>query len=362
MAKTCSVTVNGQSFKAKAGDVLLDAALANGIDIPHDCRSGHCGSCLTRVRSGLTILGDAAIPGMVYACKARILSSLEVETEAVPETLSVNGVVREIRPLVRDVFEVTIEPERRLTFLPGQYFNFKFAGFPARSYSATRPLDRRPRASDVTLHIRRLPEGRVSGELGGRIGAGRPVAIAGPYGHAFFRKGRSERLILISTGTGFAPLWSIACAALKENPERKMLLLAGVGSADPVYMAGGLERLAIFPNVELIVTIGRRPGLSEFVREGYPTDHLPSFHTGDIVYACGSTRMLESLCPILAASRVEFYTDPFEPAPDTEQSFLGGVRRLKQSLAPDRRWRSTLQDVVAAAERAIKAAAGQNAG
>ncbi len=314
MAKTCSVAVNGQSFKARAGDLLLDAALANGIEISHDCRSGHCGSCLTRVRSGSTILGEAPMPGMVYACKARILSDIEVETDEVPEALSVNGIVQEIRPLVSNVMEVTILPERRLNFLPGQYFNLKFAGFPTRSYSATRPLDRRPRASAVTLHIERLPQGRVSGELQGRIGPGHLAVMEGPYGHAFFRPGKSGRLVLISSGTGFAPIWGIACAALKENPEREILLLTGVGSADPVYMAAGLERLASFPNVELIVTTGRRPRLSEFVREGYPTDHLPSFHASDIVYACGSARMLEKLSPILAASGVEFYVDPFESA------------------------------------------------
>jgi CDP-4-dehydro-6-deoxyglucose reductase, E3 len=339
VAKTCSVAVNGRTFKAKAGDVLLDAALANGIAIPHDCRSGHCGSCLARVRSGSTILGEAPMPGMVYACKARILSNLEVETEEVPEARIVNGFVREIRRLVRNVLEVTIAPEQRLNFLPGQYFNFKFAGFPARSYSATRPLDRRPRATAITLHIERLPEGRVSGELGGRIGAGHSAVIEGPYGHAFFRKGRSGRLILISSGTGFAPLWGIACAALKENPEREILLLTGLGTADPVYMAAGLERLASFPNVEIIVTIGQRPGLSEFVREGYPTDHLPSFHAGDIAYACGSPRMLETLSPILAASRVEFYTDPFEPARPDGQGFLEGARHLKQMLVPNWKWR-----------------------
>jgi len=44
MAKTCKVTVNKESFHAKCGDLLLDAALANGVDLPHDCRSGVCGS------------------------------------------------------------------------------------------------------------------------------------------------------------------------------------------------------------------------------------------------------------------------------------------------------------------------------
>ena len=85
MAKTCTVAVNGQTFKAKAGDVLLDAALVSGVNISHDCRSGVCGSCLTKVVRGSTILGETAVPGMVHACQARILSDLDIKSEEVPE-------------------------------------------------------------------------------------------------------------------------------------------------------------------------------------------------------------------------------------------------------------------------------------
>ena len=42
--------------------------------------------------------------------------------------------------------------------------------------------------------------------------------------------------------------------------EREILLITGVRSDDPIYMAAGLERLARFPNVDVIVTIGRPAG------------------------------------------------------------------------------------------------------
>ena len=228
MAKTCTVAVNGQTFKAKAGDVLLDAALVNGINISHDCRSGVCGSCLTKVVRGSTILGETAVPGMVHACQARILSDLDIESEEVPEISFADAHVGALRRLAPDVVEVTVEPERRLRYLPGQYFNFKFGGFPARSYSPTRPLRGRPRPQSLTLQVRRHERGQVSSQIGREIRAGHPVAIEGPFGSAFFREGKTARLILASSGTGFAPIWSIACAALRENPLRKILVIAGV--------------------------------------------------------------------------------------------------------------------------------------
>ena len=36
---------------------LLDAALMNGVELPHDCRSGYCGTCRVRVLSGHTFGG-----------------------------------------------------------------------------------------------------------------------------------------------------------------------------------------------------------------------------------------------------------------------------------------------------------------
>lgn len=333
MAKTCKVSVNGRTFKANAGDVLLDAALANGISMPHDCRAGLCGACLTKVVQGSTILGETAAPGMVHACQARVLSDVEIESEDVPEASVCAGYVSGVRELAEDVVEVAIEPDRRLVHRPGQYFKFKFKGFPERCYSPTRPLDRRPRARDVTLHIRRLEDGQVSSKLGREIRAGHSVVIEGPYGSAFLREGKKERLVLVSSGTGFAPIWSIACAALRENPHRRIALIAGVRTADPIYMTAGLERLIRFPNVSVIVTIGRRPGASSLVREGYPADHLPPLSEHDIVYACGPSHLIEALSPIATESKAQFYFDPFEPHQNNEEiPFMETMKRLKRIL------------------------------
>ena len=57
MARSHQVTINGTSFLARRGALLLDAALSNGIDLPFDCRAGHCGTCCVRLVSGEVLGG-----------------------------------------------------------------------------------------------------------------------------------------------------------------------------------------------------------------------------------------------------------------------------------------------------------------
>jgi CDP-4-dehydro-6-deoxyglucose reductase len=330
--KSCTIAMNGKTFKANAGELLLDAALVSGVHIPHDCRAGTCGTCLTRIVKGSTILGESTVPGSVHACQARILSDLEIEAEEVPKPSFANGRVWLIQPPASDVVEVTIEPEQRSIYLPGQYFKFKFEGFPPRAYSATAPFDWRPRGTGIVLQIRREKGGLVSSQFGKRIRAGHAVGIEGPYGGAFLRKEKTGRLVLVSSGMGFAPIWSIASAALRENPLRHIILVAGLRTADPIYMAAALAKVAQFDNVDVIVTIGRRRSLSSAVREGYPSDHLPALSKEDIVYACGSAHLIDAITPVAVESNAQFYSNPFDPARASGETLLERAKRLTRSL------------------------------
>ena len=73
-------------------------------------------------------MGETAAPGMVHACQARILSDVHIEAEEVPEVSHANAQVIGLRQLASDVTEVTIRPERRLHYLPGQYCKFDCEG------------------------------------------------------------------------------------------------------------------------------------------------------------------------------------------------------------------------------------------
>src|SRR5262245_50528322 len=215
------VIVDGEEFAARRGDVLLDAALTNGVHIPHDCRSGHCGTCQVRVLEGEVFGGGDG--RAVRACRCRIIADVSIAREDVPEVTTMSGRVIGLVPLAPDVVEVAIALQRPTTHLPGQYFQVQFRGFPARCYSPTVPLDRFGDRRSIHLHVRRLPDGRVSADLGGRIGKGHRVKLKGPFGAAYLRPGLPNRLVLVAGGTGFAPIWAIADAAMREHYERELV-------------------------------------------------------------------------------------------------------------------------------------------
>ena len=105
------------------------------------------------------------------------------------------------------------------------------------------PLDR-TNDGRIRLHIRRVPDGRVSSALDREILEGHRVRLSGPFGSAFLRPGMANRLILVGCGTGFAPVWSIADAAMHENPGRQMVLVVGARSVETLYMTRALCRLS----------------------------------------------------------------------------------------------------------------------
>src|SRR5439155_10206870 len=157
MRKICKVALNGEpSFLANCGDLLLDSALVNGVDLPHDCRSGICGACRVRLVGGRVFGGHQPGDDMIHACQARIISDLEIATDTAPEPVTLPGQVARIARLAPDVIGVDVELSKPLHFLPGQYCKLQFRGFPARSYSPTYPLEGPAHDRVLHFHVRRL--------------------------------------------------------------------------------------------------------------------------------------------------------------------------------------------------------------
>lgn len=325
MSKLHKVALNGQVFFARSGQLLLDAALVNGVDIAHDCRAGRCGTCVTRVVEGITIGGGTPQPGMIHACQAHVLSDLTLACEPLPPVDVSEGRIVALVDLCDDVVELTILPARKSLHLPGQYYRFTFQGFPARAFSPTESLDGKWLNKAFKLNIKRVRDGRVSAQLGTGILAGHRVRMMGPFGHAFLRPGQKNRLVLIAGGTGFAPVWAIAQAALRENPFRPIWLVAGVRRLPQLYMVPALELVSRFPNVSAIATVAATSPAPAFVNAGAPESYLPSLTREDTVYACGSPAMVGKVAAAAMAAGATIYSDPFEPAPADDDPLLNRI-------------------------------------
>lgn len=295
---------------------MLDAALNNGVELPFNCRAGHCGACCVRLVSGNVHGGQGAEQGVIHACQARIVGDAVVEKNQSSGMRTVEGMVCSLRPLSHEVMEVGIRTDRALIYHAGQYAQLRFAGYPSRPFSITHPVRGAPNSRTIWFHIRRMDNGRVTKMLGKQIKLGHKVKVTGPYGSAHFRPNQGGRLILVGTSTGFAPIWSIAIAALRENPERRMIVIAGGRTIESLYMGPALGRLSRFPNVRVVPCCSTVQTLNRHVKPGRPTDYLPRLHPSDVVYVCGAPEMVASVKTIAARSGVVCYADPFLPTTD----------------------------------------------
>lgn len=238
------------------------------------------------------------------------------KSEDVPEVEHRQGRIAAMTALTEDVMEVVIEPSSPLAVLPGQYVQVEFAGFPARAFSPTPALDARPDDGLLRFHISRIANGRVSGELGRAIAIKHRVKLSGPQGSAYLRPGMQNRLVLVASGTGFAPIWAVADAALRERPNRSMLLIVGVRSVHSLYMVQALDLMAACPNVRILVTSEERQSVTRFILPGRPTDYMPPLLSRDTVFAAGPAAMVASVGATAAVSGAAFHAQPFLPADD----------------------------------------------
>ena len=87
LAEGFRLTLDGEdhSVPIAAGETLLQAALAAGIDAPFSCTEGRCGTCMSQLRSGEVSMPPARAlsprnkdRGYVLACQSRPSSSAPI--------------------------------------------------------------------------------------------------------------------------------------------------------------------------------------------------------------------------------------------------------------------------------------------
>lgn len=325
MTTACSLVINGRSVEAKIGETLVDAGLGGWVAIPHDCCSGQCETCRVTVVSGAVDDQGTRDGRTVLACQATINGNAEIMFEEAPATVKRAGVVTAMKRVAPDVTEVVVTLETPLSYRPGQYVGVKFAGFPSRDMSPTVRSDGTEKPGELIFHIRRYPGGLVSTQIGATIRTGHRVTIRGPYGYAFLREGYGP-LILIAGGTGWAPIWSLAAAARREQRHREVIVIAGGRDAAGLYMRDSLDWLIDDGVREVMATV--ESGRGETFLTGRPTHYLPSLGPEDTVYVAGPPGLVDAVKHKARAAAARCYADPFLPSVEK----LSLVDRVMQML------------------------------
>ena len=338
MSQPLIIDIDGRRVVAFTGDRLLDAALLGGIELPHKCRAGRCGTCVVKLLAGDLRGGEARVSGCFHACQTIVHSNLHLATLRPAPTPSpataAHAVIAAIADLTQDVVEVTVAvaPVTPFAWLPGQYARITFGGFPARPFSPTVALDGSNHAGTFRLHIKRVDGGRVSSEIGRGIRPGHPVMLEGPFGVAAALPSGPEPLILFSSSTGFAPIWAIADRALRDNPQRRVVVVAAVDALENLYMAEALERMSACPNVLILPVTAKPQRYTPLIRAGTLTDFENLIGRGDHVHAAGPPAQIEALAIRARTIGAAFHPIAYEPAETAEDRWLGQIAR--QFAAP----------------------------
>jgi len=335
MPHTVTIQSSGHAFTVNDGETVLAAALREGIVIAYGCRSGVCGTCKGRLLGGSVNYGtyqEQAMSeaekraGMALFCQAKPLADLEIQCREIGA--AVKGIQIKLLParVVRmqraapDVMllDLKLPAHERLQFLAGQYIDLILRGGTRRSFSmANAPHD----DGVLQLHLRDYG-GPFSQYVFGVMKEKDIIRFEGPFGIFFLREDSAKPMVLVASGTGFAPIKAMVEHALHTGVARPMTHYWGCRVRSDLYLHELAESWQQAGKLRYVPVLSDAPasddwtGRTGFVHRAVMED-FPDL-SGHQIYACGAPVMVDaahrdftSKCGL---SDDEFFSDSFTPA------------------------------------------------
>lgn len=353
MTFTVSITPSGKTISVDGDTHILEAALKQGVVLPYGCKNGACGSCKARIVAGeivqdphqpSALSADEATRGYALLCCARAASDVTVEARVVAAVGEIPirkmpcrvSALDKVAPDVV-VIRLQLPASERLQYLAGQYIDLLLRDGTRRSYSmATAPAATGP----LELHVRHMPGGRFTDTA---FGVAEPalkvrdiLRLEGPLGTFFLREDSDKPIVMVASGTGFAPIKAIVehVRGLIDGKgfDRPMTLYWGGRRPHDLYMNQLCEQwTAEVPGFRYVPVVSDAlpqdgwQGRSGFVHLAAMADH-PDM-SGLQVYACGSPAMVdasrEDFIARCGLPADEFYADSFVTAADAAAAVEG---------------------------------------
>lgn len=312
------------------GANLLDTLRAHDVPISYSCMAGRCGTCRCKLISGSVIetgpeakITNPGESGYVLACTSVLTDSCAIEIPEPDEIVThpariIKATVTAIDDATHDIKIIRLKPAKPLSFSPGQYATLQFSPEHIRPYSmASLSSD-----DELEFHVRRVPDGRVTGYLFDQLKTGDGVRVSGPLGTAYLRTQHQGPMLCVAGGTGLAPILAILRGAIAAGMSNPIHLYVGARSPRDIYGLAQLQALqAALPSLKiaLVVTLddvhgdtyiaGQRVGL---VTEAIAHD-IADFQ-GWRAYVCGAPPMVEACTTLLKQRGIEehhVYADAF---------------------------------------------------
>ncbi|MGE0349919.1 2Fe-2S iron-sulfur cluster-binding protein [Hydrogenophaga sp.] len=294
-----------RTLSVEPGVNLLDALRANNVPVSYSCMAGRCGTCRCKVVSGHVLAsGREQRPPQaneaadsVLACQTFLTEPCTIEIPEPDEVVvhparTIKATVLAMDAPTHDITRLRLKPAKPIAFSPGQYVQLQFTPDHVRPYSMAGLCT----DDELEFHVRRVPDGRVTGYIGRELRPGDAVRVSGPLGSAYLRRKHTGPMLCVAGGTGLAPILSIIRGVIAEGMHNPIHLYVGVRSERDIYGRDWLADLQQrYPRlqVHVVVASGRAPGcraglVTEAIGQDWPA--LPGFRA----YLCGAPPMVEA--------------------------------------------------------------------
>ncbi len=239
--------------------------------------------------------------------------------------------VVERRREAADAITLVLKPNRNFAgFTPGQHVNVSVEIHGVRMTRAYSLTDI-PRADGLlSLTIKQIAGGRVSGEFFERIKPGAVLELGPAFGEMVLPQRVQAPLLLAAAGSGITPLMSLIRALAAQGMPVATTLLYWTRKRDERCFVPELAALsARYPQLRVRYLLTREAATAADEGEGRPdaarlAQWLPDL-TQHAVYACGPAGFVETLRTLTAAQAASFQSEAFT-LPEPPADAVGNVR------------------------------------
>jgi CDP-4-dehydro-6-deoxyglucose reductase len=207
----------------------------------------------------------------------------------------------------------------------GQYIEFILRDGARRAYSMANAPHTQADAPGLELHIRHMPGGLFTDHVFGSLKEKEILRIEGPFGSFFLREDSDKPIVLLASGTGFAPIKALIEHMQFKGITRPTTLYWGGRRPGDLYLhdwmlarAAEMPQLTYVPVVSDALPEDGWTGRTGFVHQAVLQDFADL--SGHQVYACGAPIVVDSARAAYSAERGlppdEFFADAFTSEAD----------------------------------------------
>jgi CDP-4-dehydro-6-deoxyglucose reductase len=266
---------------------------------------------------------------MILTCCAVPQSDLLLESRQVTEANALPIKKMPVRVASLDkksadvvVMKLQLPANDRFQYHPGQYIEFLLRDGARRSYSmANAPAE----GVQMELHIRHMPGGKFTDLVFGSMKEKDILRIEGPFGSFFLREDSAAPMVMLASGTGFAPIKALMENMQQKGISRATTLYWGGRRPTDLYMDAWVHDFAAahswFTYVPVVSNALPEDGWNG--RQGFVhlavLEDLPDLSAHQ-VYACGAPIVVDSakkdFCFLAGLSEDNFFADAFTSEAD----------------------------------------------